>query len=375
MMNAIENRGQAWLRDQVMAQGLCTGCAACVGLCPYQGFYRDHTVLIHQCDRTQGRCQTYCPRGPLALNDMQAALFEPKDLTPEIGACKGLYITRAADPEIRRNAQHGGTVSALVSLALSSGLIDRAVLADKDERWQSLGIAISQPGDASGLAGSKFAVSPTVGKFNQVSQGPARAIGVVATPCQALALAKMRVYPQPGDEERVAKLKLTIGLFCGWALDWDGLNRLLAQKLSGGKVLGMDIPPSKHQCMEVYTDRGTVELPIQEVQGIVRESCNYCFDMTCEFADLSVGSSRSPAGWEVDKGWNQVIVRSAAGQKLLDLAREQNILEFVEAPPENLAKLKKASLGKKSACIRNLSAKFGDDAGSCYLRKEEVPCL
>jgi coenzyme F420 hydrogenase subunit beta len=372
MAQKAEFKGQAFIREQVLKQGLCTGCAACVSLCPYQGFYKDHTAVIHQCDREWGRCQAYCPRGPVDLAALKAALYEAQDLTPEIGACKGLYITRAADPVIRQKAQHGGTVSALMALALSSGLIDTAILADKNANWQSRGVSTKSAGQVAEAAGSKFAVSPTVAQFNQASQGEAKAIGVVATPCQALALAKMQHTPQPGDEERIAKLKLTIGLFCGWALDWESLAKLIQEEAAGAGILGMDIPPSKHQCMELYTDKGTIEIPMDKVQQVVRESCNYCADMTCEFADLSVGGSRSPEGWEVDKGWNHVIVRTEAGQKLLELAREQGVLEFKEVPEGNLAKIKKAALGKKAACMENMRTKFGDDSGSIYIRNEEA---
>ena len=374
MAEKAENQAQSWLRDRVLDQGLCTGCAACVGLCPYQGFHKDRTAIIHQCDRPQGRCYAYCPRGPVDLAQLRADLFDSQDLTPEIGACKGLYITRASNPEVRKEAQHGGTVTALMELALSSGLIDCAVLADKDQQHQSKSACVGNPGDVLAMAGSKFAVSATLAQFNRASQGGDQAIGVVATPCQALALAKMRHNPQPGDEARVAKLRLVIGLFCGWALDWEGLSKLLEQEANGARILGMDIPPSKHQCMEIYTAKGTIEIPMDQVRGIVRESCNYCFDMTCEFSDLSVGSSRSPDGWEMDRGWNQVIVRTPAGKKLLDLAREQGVLEFKEVPPDNLAKLKKASLNKKAACLKNLGAKFGDNPDAIYLKKEDAPC-
>jgi coenzyme F420 hydrogenase subunit beta len=371
MAQTTKFQGQAFIREQVLKEGLCTGCAACVGLCPYQGFHKDQTAVIHQCDREWGRCQAYCPRGPVDLAAIKAALYEAQDMTPEIGACKGLYITRAADPAIRQKAQHGGTVSALIALALSSGLIDTAILADKNPKLQSQGISAKEPGDVVEAAGSKFAVSPTVSQFNRESQGDAKAIGVVATPCQALALAKMQHTPQPGDEDRIAKLKLTIGLFCGWALDWEALAKLAEQEAAGAQILGMDIPPSKHQCMELYTDKGTIEIPMDKVNQVVRESCNYCADLTCEFADISVGGSRSPEGWEVDKGWNHVIVRTEAGQKLLDLAREEGVLEFKEVPEGNLDKIKKAAQGKKAACMDNLRAKFGEDSESIYIRNEE----
>ncbi len=377
MLEKKENQGQTWIKNQVMDQGLCTGCAACVGLCPYQKFYRDQTTIIHECDRTWGRCSAYCPRGQVDLNGLRQAMFDPADLTPELGAVKGLYMTRASDLHVRDRAQHGGTVSTLVALALEQGLIDTAVLAGRDKKHRSESVAVSDPSKVASLAGSKFSVSPTVAKFNEVSQtgqsGPS-GIGVVATPCQALALARMRVYPQPGDEERVKKLGLVIGLFCGWALSLKELNRLIKEKAGAESIKGMDIPPSKHQIMELHTEKGIIEIPMEEVQACVRESCRYCYDLTCEFADLSVGSARSAAGWEVDRGWNQVLVRSEKGQELLDLARSRGVLDFKEVPPENLDKLKAASLGKKNTCIARLEEVSGRKNDLIYTRREAVLC-
>ena len=294
MVGKKENQGQTWIKEQVMDQGLCTGCAACVGLCPYQKFYRDQTAIIHECDRTWGRCSAYCPRGQVDLNGLREAMFDPDDLTPELGAVKGFHMTRASDFQVRDRAQHGGTVTALMALALEQGLIETAVLAEQEEGYRSKSVAVSDPAQVASLSGSKFAVSPTVAKFNEISQGDPSRIGVVATPCQALSLARMRIYPQPGDEQRVNNLELVIGLFCGWALSWKELNRLIREKAGSATVKGMDIPPSQHRIMELHTEKGTIEIPMEEVQACVRESCRYCYDLTCEFADISVGSARSP---------------------------------------------------------------------------------
>lgn len=374
MSSAKSIGGQAWIKAQVLGQDLCTGCGACVGLCPYQQFHHDRTAVIHDCDREEGRCSAYCPRSPADLNGLKAALFDPADLTPELGAVKGLFTTRAADLDLRARAQHGGTVSALVRLALEHEIIESVVLAGGGEDLLSRGEVVGDRARVTELAGSRFVVSPTVAAFNLASTQGSGPIGVVATPCQALALAKMRVRPWAGDEQRVARLALVIGLFCGWALDWRRLRALLANKVPGARILGMDIPPGKHACMEIYTQEGVIEIPIAEVQACVRESCNACFDMTCELADLSVGGARSPEGWEMDKGWNQVLLRSAAGQDLMDLARTEGTLEFRETPEGNLERLKAAALKKKRTCLANLEALGGSPGNLIYLSEEDVLC-
>ena len=364
-------QGQQGINTKVLKQGLCTGCSACVGLCPSTEYYKDNIILLHECDLVRGRCYDYCPRTPTDFEALRRALFNPRDMVPELGAFKGLYMTRASDKAVRAGAQHGGTVTALVQLALGEGLIDEAILADQDDQFLSAAQAVVDGEGVFGRAGSKFVVSPTVSAFTRSSQINPGKIGVVATPCQALALAKMKVNPAPEDEMRMEKLGLVIGLFCGWALDWRKLQNLLKEKAGDVRIAGIDIPPSKHACMEVYTGDETIKIPIEEVTACVRENCSYCFDMTCEFADISVGSARSPEGWDVDKGWNQVIVRTALGEKLIARAREKGVLEFKEIQDTNIEKLKKASVGKKRVCLLNLAKKTGSQDDLVYIDPED----
>jgi coenzyme F420 hydrogenase subunit beta len=273
--------------------------------------------------------------------------FDAAELTPEIGAFKGLYLTRATDPDIRSRSQHGGTVSTLVCLALEEGMIDGCVVAKEEMPMLPQSITVLNRDEVLAAAGSKFGNAPSVVEFNRVSAQGAGPLGVVATPCQARALAKMRTNPAEGDASRMDRLKLVIGLFCGWTLDWRRLRQMVLDATGGKTVFGMDIPPSSHACMQVKTCDGMIEIPIAQVNDCVRECCDYCTDMTAEFADISVGSARSPEGWDVDRHWNQVIVRSRAGEALLSLAREKGVLEFKPVPSGNLDKLKTAATGKR----------------------------
>jgi coenzyme F420 hydrogenase subunit beta len=341
--------GQKELQEQVLGTGLCTGCGACVGICPYQTIYHDRTVVLHACDLADGRCYAACPRTPTNPAALRRGYYDETDFTPELGAMKGFFITRAADDGIRQRAQHGGTVTALITLALREGLIDAAVLAAEGKGLLPSSVTITA-GETAGMPGrSRFVVSPTLAEFNRIRVGNVAKIGVVATPCQALALAKMRNLPASTAVDGIEKLHLVIGLFCGWALSWHKLTALLKSKTDLVRVTGMDIPPSRYHSLEVYTTGETVRVSLDEVDPCVRESCRTCDDMTAEFSDLSVGSARLPEGWETARFWNQVIIRTKRGMDLLELARIRGVLEFREVPPGNLEKLKAASLGKKRA--------------------------
>jgi coenzyme F420 hydrogenase subunit beta len=146
---------------------------------------------------------------------------------------------------------------------------------------------------------------------------------------------------------------------------------VLRKKIDLSEIEGMDIPPSKYHLLQLYTKKGTIDISLDEVTASVRGACWYCTDLTAEFSDLSVGSARLPEGWEQAKGWNQVIVRTPMGQKLLNLAKEKGLLEFREVPGENLPNLKKASLGKKRTAVKNLKLRSRDPQNLFYLDPED----
>lgn len=367
MGTGIPLLGQKALKEKVLDNGLCTYCGACINLCPYAVAYKDRTIIMDTCKRDQGRCYAFCPRTLTDLQPLQEQLFHPQDIHPELGAMKGFYVTRAADPAIRQGAQHGGTVTALLSLALEAGLIDTAIVADEGDHLLPSAVAAQQPAEIRQRAKSKFVATPILAIFNQAAKEGPEKIGVVATPCQALALAKMRSKPIAAQDSAIDKLRLVIGLFCGWALSWRELRRLLEAKIGETAVLGLDIPPSKHHSLEVHTPEGTLEINLDEVFPAVRTACRYCLDLTAEFADISVGSARLPEGWKVARGWNQVIVRTVRGMELLELARSQAVLEFRDIPDGNLERLKKASWNKKKNALKNLAEKSGKADDLIYL--------
>ena len=194
---------------------------------------------------------------------------------------------------------------------------------------------------------------------------------MVATPCQSLALAKMRMKPLPDYADRIDQLKLVIGLFCGWALSWRKLTALLRRKFKLSEIGGMDIPPSKYHSLQVNTPNGPVDISLDEVTPCVRDACWHCADLTAEFSDISVGSARLPQGWEEARQWNQLLVRTARGQELLNLASERGVLEFREVPEGNLEKLKAASMGKKRTALKNLRSLSGNPDDLFYLDPQD----
>ena len=188
-----EVKGQQQLRADVIDRGLCALCGACVGMCPYLVAHRGRIVALDDCAVEQGRCHAFCPRVATDLDAASNAVFAaPFDAAP-IGRAAEVLIARAAREGVRSKAQYGGTVSALVAFAIERGFIDSAVLTRSDASMLPAGVLVRDADDVLAHAGSNYAAAPTLAAFNrEARRDDVRSIGVVATPCQALALAKMR---------------------------------------------------------------------------------------------------------------------------------------------------------------------------------------
>jgi len=350
-----EVKGCPQLRAEVIDRGLCALCGACTGMCPYLVAYRGRIVTVDDCTVEQGRCYAFCPRTATDLDAASDAVFAvPFDASP-IGRAGEVLIARAARESVRSQAQYGGSVSALIAFALERGIIDSAVLTRSDASMLPAGALVRDPDDVQSHAGSNYAAAPTLAAFNrEAGREDVRSVGVVATPCQALALAKMRASPLE-NRNNVEKLSLVVGLFCTWALDYSEFAPFLAEKAPLDRISKFDIPPPPANVFQVITDSATISIPLDEVRRFIRPSCNVCLDMTAEFADVSVGAAEGIAGW------NTLIVRSERGRELVEAARAAGVIETDALPDESLSHLRSASLGKRRRALANIRQLSGSD--------------
>ena len=67
--------GSSELLSDVQDAGLCIGCGACVGLCPYFRTYRGRTAQLFACTLSQGRCHAHCPKTEVDLEELSLAYW------------------------------------------------------------------------------------------------------------------------------------------------------------------------------------------------------------------------------------------------------------------------------------------------------------
>jgi coenzyme F420 hydrogenase subunit beta len=353
------------LDEKVIKKGLCVLCGACVGNCPYLAAYEGKVLLRDTCELNQGQCKDACPRLLLDLDAISRAIFNVPYSEDSIGTVRKVIMAQAADTGVRAGGQDAGAVTALMKFAMEEGFIDSAILTSYEDRSWPRGIVATRSEQITGCSRSSYLAAPTVEGFNQAMKNTGcKSIGFVGTPCQIMALAKMRVAA-PSVSKDMGRLKLVIGLFCTWALSYPDFSTYLREKVQG-TITKYEIPPHPANAFIAYTETGSISIPLDEVLPYVRPACRYCLDLTAEFADISIGGGRREVS-----GWNTIIVRSGNGEKLVDAAIKKGVIETTLLPEGNLGRLEAAARNKKNKALEAIIKITGNVDDLLYLKSSE----
>ena len=353
-------KGSMELMDEVVDTGLCAFCGGCTGACPYRVTYKGRVVLLDNCTISDGQCYTYCPRTYTDMDAMSKKIFGVPYSEDEIGTAREIFLARSTDAKVQEKGQDGGVVTALLLLALSEGIIDGAVETRMDEDKIPHGFIARNRQEVLECAGVSYEPSPVLEVLNSLPQENGEKLAVVGIPCQLASVAKMKTLP-PKNRMNIDNVKLVLGLFCGWSLA-DGFHELLQENHDLSKVVKFDIPHHPGHTFDMYSKSGKESIEIEDLRDYINEACGYCWDMTAEFADISVGSGRAKF-----KGWNTVVVRSKAGAELMEIARKKGVVETQPIPAESVENLKRASLNKKKRALSSIIGKTGDKKDLLYL--------
>ena len=357
------------LLEDVQKKDLCIGCGACVDLCPYFRNHRGKTSMLFPCALSQGTCYTGCPKAEVDLGELASKFWGEPYQGSALGKHSRFLAARAGKKMGRGPFQGGGTVSALIAFSLQKGLIEAAALTGR-EGILPVPKLVSDPDEIVGCATSKFMAAPTLSALNRgMKEGYSR-LGVVGTPCQVTAVAKMRSNPLEKDDFS-DPVSLVIGLFCNWALDTRGFTAFLADSMDVSGIKGMDIPPPPAQVMVIDNGEDKVEIPLEEIRPFIPDTCLICPDMTSEWADVSVGML------EGRPGWNILIVRTNTGAELVRGAEEEGLLITEPISEEYVEHLTGAAANKKKKAItaardRGLLNTKEDEARAVFRIPDEV---
>jgi len=344
----IQDYASLKLREDVIDKGLCPLCGGCASGCPYLGEYRGRIVQLDCCTLTDGSCYRNCPRTATDFDVLSQTVFGQPFSSEELGVIQGAYLARASDTSVRAAADGGGVVPALLSASVDAGLIagvlttglssngrtgllSRNVIAAIAGPETPIPILARNPADVVAHTTAPHRMARTLAGFNSVAKETGERFAMTCLPCQVASMRKRLGGPADSRTD-VSSVALLVSEFCA-AKRW----------------------------LEPGEDR-----------QIANKACSYCWDLTGEFADVSVGSGRAKY-----PDWNTVFIRTDAGKNAFDAAVESGAIETQPLPEESLQAEKKASWDKKKRAVRNLAELSGskDDLGYLGMPARVVDAL
>lgn len=332
------------LKEEVMMTRSCALCGACMGWCPYIKNLDDHLTMAFDCIITEGRCYNVCPRTFTDWPALYEKYVSASITSPELGNYIRIVKVQAVNPVA--GSQDGGTVTALLQTLIEEKDRIAAVLTGSNERYEPSPLVAHDLQAIKESAGSRFLASPGLGKIIEALQSGAEQVAVVGRPCQMQGLRKIQALQEKRGTP--AANILGIGLFCMWSLDWSFYEDFYRSH-PGIEIKSMRIP-QHHAILE--TSEGRLEIPVDQIKSYTRNGCSYCLDLSSELADLSVGA------FEAVPGWNTLIIRTEAGEQLVNCALGKGYLDIEEYPEAELARLKAAALSKKVKTLATLEQRF-----------------
>jgi coenzyme F420 hydrogenase subunit beta len=331
------------LKSRVWDEGICSGCGACIAVCPADALYFEtgvnslHPQSNNYCksavdDVPCGACYEVCPR----VDEKHSGLLGDY---LEITAGK-------AEFDIPKK-QSGGAVTALLANALDIGLLD-AVVTVTEDLWtlQPHSMIITRSEALIAKAGSRYNWwVPLISSLKEaVIKKKYRNIAVVGVPCVVQAVRKMLETDNQLVGPYKKSIRFVLGLFCTESFDYDKLivGKLKSEyTLEPMKVCRIDV---KGKLEITCNDGALYVIPLAELQDTVRPGCGVCTDFTAIKADISAGSVGSP------DGYTTIIVRTLVGQHLLDSAvANKKLTVGCEVDIGAIEKLAKKKLKRKPA--------------------------
>lgn len=308
------------LEREVWEKGLCTRCGACTAVCPADAFTFPPGSPAHpeppryckmEADEVPcGSCYLACPK--------VGEQVRPAGLLGDYRSA----VTAKATFDIP-GRQSGGAVTALLVHALQKGLID-AVVTVAEDPWTKKphSVVITETEALVAQAGSRYNwwVPLLAALKEAVVVRKYRRVAVVALPCAAAALARIRTSGLDLHAPYARAVRLVVGLFCTETFDYE---QLMEGKIRGElgvepwEIKRMDVRGS----LRVTAGEQTFELPLDALEACIPEGCRHCTDFAAWGADISAGAVGSP------EGYTTLLIRTSAGQGFFEGAVNAGLLE------------------------------------------------
>jgi len=329
------------LKVEVLEMNLCSGCGACVGVCPTGvlaiDIFKSHEPVIDESKCTDCHlCYDVCPgRGYPVVQWAQQHCNEKTRMVPECGPVRNYLMGHSTDLDIRLNSASGGIATSLMLYLLETGQVDEvAVIGMENERPAAQ--LTSDPRVVRDAVASKYGPVPMLATLIPELRKRPRRIAMTVTPCQ------LGGWRRAVD--RIPKLRestvLTIGLFCGWAQSYDSLTSIAAtlgvQYPGESRFIAWRYGPYPGNARFECPDGTAVEKPLYPwldvaVPHFSLHRCFLCPDGSNRLADMTLGDIHAGGDDET-----VIVCRTKRAEDMLQSAQESGKISMQEMTPEQV---------------------------------------
>ncbi|OYT63897.1 hypothetical protein B6V01_004475 [Methanosarcinales archaeon ex4572_44] len=358
-----ERRGFELLKETIIDEGLCTGCAACAAFCERIELVDGVPTPVKDCimllDAVQcgeyGLCYDHCSARLPPRDELETRIFGCVREDELLGVYRNIFSAKAIDPEILKLCQDGGIVSSILAYGLENEIFEGVIVTrgTAGDRWKPEPVVLVTPEEIASAAGTIYSVSPSIMGLGEVIKNTELTkIAVVGTPCQMKATRNIQEHLFKKAEDIDIT---TIGVFCMENFEYSCLTNFIENELLAGSgqkfkdVTKTDITRGK---FHAYTEKGDFDVEIKALDKCIKSSCLVCTDFASEFADVSVGSVGS------SDGWSTVVIRSEKGEQLMNGMLEAGKIEQGDV---KIDLVKKIATMKKEHAAKAAEAKEGGE--------------
>jgi coenzyme F420-reducing hydrogenase beta subunit/ferredoxin len=349
-VSAINAQNRGVIRDVDTPYGElsedCIGCGACALVCPTASILKRRNIY---------------PLSSADIKDIEEE-FLSGTIDDDLGVNREIFAGRSGI-----EGQDGGMVTSILNRGIETGMLDAAVVAQKNESLGAKTTLVDETDLILQARGTKYVrVSVIAPLMDALNRGKKR-IAVVGTPCQIRVVRKLQRQGYFNEKFPDAEIIL-IGLFCFESFDYESLKSHIRE------LFGIDLDSAERVQIArgkfiVAVDGKEYSCRVRELEREVRVGCGFCDDLVSRLADISIGSIGSP------DGYSTVIVRSDRGKRLLEATvfsrKEINRDEIVK-----LAGFKKKNADKNFAgIIAGLPERFETERRECAQSSAECSNL
>ncbi|MDD9301138.1 MAG: Coenzyme F420 hydrogenase/dehydrogenase, beta subunit C-terminal domain [Desulfobacter sp.] len=358
------------LIQDVQKNGKCHHCGGCVTFCSainYGALDLDETGKprfgeIEKCIEC-GLCYSICPE----TEELDLEIKKNLGWEAPYGKMIGTSVSRARDEELRSRGTDGGIVTAILTHLFDNGRINGAIVSKntedgripflattREELMDSAGSCFHHSHGMTRLAKAYNTFSPSIAALGRFRTGIPDRLAFVGTPCQINTMRKMQAMGiVPADA-----VSYCFGLFCSGNFLFDAEAFRHIENRYQFRYADVEKINIKEDFIFTLYSGASIQVPVDELDDVKREACQFCSDFSAEYADISFG------GLGAESGWTTAMTRTRLGKEVMAEAMKKVLepwahkegvkaITFAENKVKNACDVKKQ---RADAYIESVSA-------------------